>query len=46
MFNFALALALLGHTGMAIGIRPHVLPPATQGFAPVGTPFALSFVLM
>ena len=56
-FLAALALVLLGYTGMAISIWPHVVPPAisiwdaasppaTQGFALVGTLFVLPFILM
>jgi cytochrome d ubiquinol oxidase subunit II len=56
-FIAALALVLLGYTGMAISIWPHVVPPAitiweaasppaTQGFALVGTLFVLPFILM
>jgi len=56
-FLSALALVLLGYTGMAISIWPHIVPnaitiweaaspPATQGFALVGTLFVLPFILM
>jgi cytochrome d ubiquinol oxidase subunit II len=56
-FIAALALVLLGYCGMAISIWPHIVPPyitiweaasppATQGFALVGTLFVLPFILM
>jgi cytochrome d ubiquinol oxidase subunit II len=56
-FIAALALVLLGFTGMAISIWPHIVPPAitiweaasppaTQGFALVGALFVLPFILM
>ena len=55
-FVAALALVLLGFTGMAISIWPHIVPPTitiaeaaappqTQGFALVGTLFVLPFIL-
>jgi cytochrome d ubiquinol oxidase subunit II len=56
-FLMALALVFLGFTGMAISIWPHIVPPgitiweaasppASQGFALVGTLFVLPFILM
>jgi len=56
-FVAALALVFLGYTGMAISIWPHVVPrsitiweaaspPASQGFALVGTLFILPIILM
>ena len=56
-FVAALALVLLGFAGMGISIWPHIVPPAitiweaasppaTQGFALVGTLFVLPFILM
>jgi cytochrome d ubiquinol oxidase subunit II len=56
-FIAALALVLLGFTGMAISIWPHIVPPAitiweaasppaSQGFALVGALFVLPFILM
>jgi len=56
-FIAALALVLLGYTGMAISIWPHIVPasitiweaaspPATQGFALVGTLIVLPCILM
>jgi len=56
-FIAALALVLLGYTGMAISIWPHVVPPAisiweaasppaSQGFALVGTLLVLPVILM
>jgi cytochrome d ubiquinol oxidase subunit II len=55
-FAAALALVLLGFTGMAISIWPHIVPPtitiweaasppATQGFALVGTLIVLPLIL-
>jgi cytochrome d ubiquinol oxidase subunit II len=55
-FVAALALVLLGFTGMAISIWPHIVPPtitiweaasppATQGFALVGTLIVLPLIL-
>jgi cytochrome bd ubiquinol oxidase subunit II len=56
-FVAALALVFLGYTGMAISIWPHIVPPgitiweassppASQGFALVGTLFILPIILM
>ena len=56
-FLAALALIFLGYTGMAISIWPHIVPrsitiweaaspPASQGFALVGTLFILPIILM
>jgi len=56
-FVLALALVFLGYSGMAISIWPHVVPPsitiweaasppASQGFALVGTLFILPIILM
>jgi cytochrome d ubiquinol oxidase subunit II len=56
-FVAALALVFLGYTGMAISIWPHIVPPfitiweaasppASQGFALVGTLFILPVILM
>jgi cytochrome d ubiquinol oxidase subunit II len=56
-FVAALALIFLGYTGMAISIWPHIVPrsitiweaaspPASQGFALVGTLFILPIILM
>jgi cytochrome d ubiquinol oxidase subunit II len=55
-FAAALALVLLGFTGMAISIWPHIVPPtitiweaasppSTQGFALVGTLIVLPLIL-
>ena len=56
-FVAALAIVFLGYTGMAISIWPHIVPPtitiweaasppASQGFALVGTLFILPIILM
>ncbi|MFC0250444.1 cytochrome d ubiquinol oxidase subunit II [Massilia consociata] len=56
-FVAALALIFLGYSGMAISIWPHIVPPAitiweaasppaSQGFALVGTLFILPIILM
>ena len=56
-FVLALGLIFLGYSGMAISIWPHIVPPsisiweaasppASQGFALVGTLFILPIILM